>query len=105
MELCAEPEEVVAASFEAVQRCGEVVDRAAPPAAAEAVPAARGGLVYMQACVPVLVERARHLPMARDLDAEQPTHIDVRRDLQECIVATVRFRHVNGVAAQLWRVG
>src|SRR5439155_22958842 len=48
-----------------VKRCGEVVDRAAAPTGAEAVPAALRGLVDMQACMPVLVERARHLAMAR----------------------------------------
>jgi predicted nucleic acid-binding protein len=50
------------------------------------VPAALRGLVDMQACMPVLVERARHLAMARHLDAEQPSHVDLRSDRQQRVI-------------------
>src|SRR3954462_15160890 len=66
-QLSTQPQEVLAAGGVAVKRCGEVVDRGAPPAATEAVPAAVGCLVDVQACMPVLVERARHLAMTRNL--------------------------------------
>src|SRR3954453_15839547 len=77
-QLSTQPQEVLAAGGVAVERCGEVVDRAAPPAATEAVPAAVCCLVDVQACMAVVVERARHLAMARDLDTEQPADVDVR---------------------------
>ena len=59
---------------------------------AEAVPAALGGLVDMQACMPVLMERAGHLAVSGDLDAEQSPHVDVRCDRQQRVIAPMLGR-------------
>src|SRR5947208_2274653 len=75
-ELGAQPPEALTAGGVAVERCGEIVDRPAPSAATEAVPAALGRLVDVQACMPVLVERARHLAMTRNLDTKQPPDVN-----------------------------
>src|SRR3954452_16306281 len=91
-QLGAQAYEVLAARLVAVQRCGEVVDRATAPAAPEAVPAALRRLVDMQAGLPIIMKRARHLAMTRDLDAEQPPHIDVGRDRQQRIITALLGR-------------
>src|SRR5205823_1495650 len=60
-ELRLEPEESVAACVVAVERSGEVVDRAAAATTPEAVPAALGRVIDMEARLGIGVERARHL--------------------------------------------
>lgn len=104
-EVGAKAPEVLAAGVVAVQRCGEVEDRPATPAAAVAVPAASGGLVDMQTCMPVWMERATDFAMAWHFDAEQSPHVDVRRDLQQRVVAALGVRDRRAGARRPWRVG
>jgi len=52
--------------------------------------ASRRGLIDVQARCAVGVERAAHLAMARDLDAEQPGDVDLGRDPKQRIVSASR---------------
>jgi hypothetical protein len=80
VQLAAQSQEVLAAQLVAEQGSGKVVDRAAAPAPAKAVPTARRGVIDMQARVAVDVKGTRHLAIARHFDAEQSQHVDHGRD-------------------------
>lgn len=43
--------------------------------------------------MPIVVEWARHLAVARDLDAEQPSDVQVRRDREQRVIAAMLDGH------------